>query len=635
MAGPFTAADFGSAGAAPTAPPPSDGLWTADDFAPTPPQPQSGAAHDIAWSSGAGGRILNAAGYGAQNEWGATPLGLSPEAEAGLRKAGVFNDYKDGHTSFIKSVNEALIRPAAAVADFAQRGFGIPAVAGAISGGLQQAQQELQGAHPVIGGVLGGAGELAGGFAEGAFIGGAGEGIPHAAETARVNDAARARSVGALGEGEAGFYGAEPLTPENIQARADAARDAGSETPPPAEPPAPDIHVLARRIDPETFQEFDALALERDQHRATLAAIGDEREQSPEAVEARTQIETILGKVNGVEDRLTNAAAQRLADAQQRLDDALRTPAEDDARNKLLQADFAMRDLAPAVSEAYRRAADMAPQLAEEGGADASIETPQATETASDKSGAEERLGLSEQPHPIAVQASEEATGLTPTASVTGDEKLGEGGTTESAGPRATKPESAVGPGPGRYGGVRAVQGTGEEKFLGLSKSAEASAIEKGLTEAFDLPTYQVKENIPHLEKVVDFMDGDWEHAKSVALGERAPPKDILPNAVYVGVYNRALERGDVDTIRRLSTQSKLLEQTKTQAQNIQILSRLRGGEIGDAIQEVQAAREADLAKRTDIQAAKRETVADIKKEVRAAASKKDAWESFITSIKC
>lgn len=628
-----TGDQFFGASANPVAP--TAGLPTGADFLDGAP-PQSGAAHDTVWSSllTAGSRILNSAGYGAQNEWGAAPLGLSPDAEAGLRKAGVFNDYATGHTNFLKSANEALIRPAAALADFAiSRGFGIPAVAGAVSGGLQQAQQEVQGAHPnvaqqVVGTALGGAGELAGGFAEGAFIGALGEGIPRAAEATHVDTAARARSVGVLGEGEAGFYGAEPLTPENVQARTDAAKDAGLDAPPPPTPPAPDIHVLARRIDPETFEQFDALAVQREEHRVTIAALGEERENSPEAVQARADVDTILGKVNGVADRLTKAAAQRLADAQARLDAATGadTLAMSAARGKLLETDFAMRDLAPDVSEAYRRAADMAPQLVEplveEAKPAEGVKNVEAENVSTNV--------LSEQPHPAAVLASSEVAGFDP-PNVVGEQKLGAEPTEEGAEAAPNAKTSGA-----RYGNLRDVEGEGDLQTRGLAESAEASAIKAGLTDTFgDLPEYRTLGNEGQFAAVVKFMDQDWEMAKAIAMGDRQPPKGVLPESFYVGVLKRAETTGDVDTALKLATRSKLITAGTTMGRRLQMLSNIDKDSPTAAIQEVQAAREADLAKRTNLQAAKASEVAEIRKEVRKAASSKDAWAEFITGIKC
>lgn len=602
-------------------------------------QPQSGAANDVVWSSlqSAKARILNSAGYGAANAWGAEPLGLSPDAEAALRKAGVFNDYQTGHQSFMKSVNEVVLRPAAAIADFAtRRGFGIPALAAGAGGALEQAEREAQGApssavQEGASSVLGAASELSYGFAEGAFIHMMGE---HPASAEHATEAATARATGVLGEGEAGFYGAEPLTPENLEARTEAAKEAGLEAVPPPQPPAPDIHVLARRVDPETFEQYDALAVERDQHRQALAALNAEREASPEAIAARGEIDTILGKVNGVEDRLTKVAAQRLADAQARLDDILRTDTPEQAaiRGKLMDADFAMRDLAPAVSEAYRRAQDMAPNLPEQAAevakpsVEGAVEPPKAGTEGAVEPGNAGVEGIAEHVPPVAVEASSQAAGIEP-PSVTGEQKLGVGTRVEEGGQKTAG---------ARYGNLRAVEGTGELETRGLAENVEAKAIEDGLTSTFgDLPEYRTLSMKDQAAQVAKLMGEDYEAAKAIAMGDRQPPKGILPESVYVGVEKRALAEGDVDTLQKLATHSKLTTSATTMGQRIRTLGERDQASPVGAIQEVQAAREADLAKRSDIAAAKRETVAEIRSEVRKAASKVDAWADFLKTIEC
>lgn len=350
-----------------------------------------GAGQDALWASAEGvdSRILNATGNGFADNWGAKPLGLSDEDSDNLRKLGMFNDFTSGHDTFLKAANEAVLRPTIATVDAAFRA--IPAIAGGAAAGLAQTATEISGdttfqpqptnVGEAIAYPFAAASELLQGVPAGAYggeIGGEPLGTaPHVAqETAsameasraqRLDDALRARASGGLGEGEASFYGAAPLTPENLQARQEAAAQVGIDMPEPL-PPPPDVHSLARRIDPETFAEYDTLNAEAALHRDTIARLGEERAASPEAVSAQGDIDTILGRVNGVEDRLTKAAAGRLADAQGRLDTALKadTPEMTAARDQLMDVDFRMRDLAVPVSMAYRDAREIAPQIPEE-----------------------------------------------------------------------------------------------------------------------------------------------------------------------------------------------------------------------------------------------------------------------------
>ncbi|WP_226018391.1 hypothetical protein [Novosphingobium sp. FKTRR1] len=137
-------------------------------------------------------------------------------------------------------------------------------------------------------------------------------------------------------------------------------------------PPAPveapplnkaDLDRAARTADPATLRDYDALKIRRELDRDLLERIGAERTNLPQAQELRDRIATILGKVNNVESRLTKAQVARLEEAQSSLNSLLTsdTPYMQMVRQRLLANDIKMRDLAPKVSEAYRRAVDMAP----------------------------------------------------------------------------------------------------------------------------------------------------------------------------------------------------------------------------------------------------------------------------------
>ena len=67
------------------------------------------------------GRVLDHFKQGAADGWGTSDLGFTPEAEEGLRKAGIFSDVAKGQGGLVRAFNEAMLRPAAAVLDAAAR----------------------------------------------------------------------------------------------------------------------------------------------------------------------------------------------------------------------------------------------------------------------------------------------------------------------------------------------------------------------------------------------------------------------------------------------------------------------------------------------------------------------------------
>lgn len=602
--------------------------------------PPTGAAHDAIWSSlaTAAGRVASATGYGAAEAAG--DLDLSPETQASMRKIGIFNDYAKGEHSFVKSANEALIRPGVMAAQGALRLF--PTVLSGAASGLEQVEKELggggegKGPEPVAAGVAGGLAELARGYAEGAGIGEVGTGgfVPRPAVPRGVTAssdlpirASAARSVAVLGEGDKGFYGAEPPTPENLQARAEAAKDAGIEPVPPT-PPAADIHELARRVDPETFTQYDALSVERERLSTEVRNMNAERTASPEYATASQQIETILDRVNGVEDRLTKAAAARLEDARGRLDDIVRTDTPDQAalRQQLAQTDFTMRELAPQVSQAYRTAQDMLP------------EPVPFAETAKGPEGEAEMPA--EVPKAEAAPAAEEPAQPTAPAAL--------GATQE--GEAAVAPPNVVGetlgapqPRPRTPYGVREIEGTGEVKERGLSQSVEANAVAKGLAEDLgDLPQYRQMDFAKQADDAAAYLKENPDEARAVALGTRAAPKGLLYQSVFETVKQAAERDGDIDTLRQLanSRQATRLTEAGREIGYAGYANRDRVSDAVSAIQEVQAAREAAFADRgldATVEKAKLERAdrAELAKEKRAVVSKPPAWQALIDSWKC
>lgn len=614
-------------------------------------QPEAGAAHDTLWSNlgRAGSRILDAVGQGAEDGWGSEPLGLDAATEASLRQHGVFNDYQNGHTSLMKSFNEAIIRPAASLADYVvNRGAGIPAAAGAVGGGLEQTEREAAGEHPsalrsALVAPLGIAGELSEGVAAGAFMN---DIAAHTPEASAAGDAARARSLGVVGEGEAGFYDAAPPTPEVVAKRAVAAESVGDPPPPPPPPPPPVIHVLARQIDPDTFGEFDRLAAEKDAARERLATLGAERENTPEATLARTEVTDMLGLDADASAReiASRSAAlratapddllERFDTAQAKLDAALTTdtPEMIEARSALMDADFGMRDLAVPVSDAYRQARDIAPTLPVE-----VAEKEGATGTAEKK--AEPEAERPEQAGIDAVEAPEpEGVAAQKIAPVAAGGK--EGGTPEGQAETANvlaeaKPEGVLAAPGSVKGPLRTIKGTGETTERGLAASVEQSAIEEGLTEGFgDLPTYEKLNMRDQAKRVQDFMNKDYDRAKDIAMGRKLPPEGTTPEAFFVGIEQRAKAEGDVETLRQLATQSRLTSAATTMGQRLRTLGeRDRAMSPVAALQDVQAARE--KAFKGDLESAKANEVAQARAEVQNAASKLDAWQSFLKGIEC
>jgi len=189
-------------------------------------------------------------------------------------------------------------------------------------------------------------------------------------------------------------------------------------------------------------------------------------------------------------------------------------------------------------------------------------------------------------------------------------------------------------------GAPRPVAGTGEIKTRGLSESTEAVAINEGLAQDFgQLPTYQAVKDTDQGAMAAKLLRDDPEAAMEVAMGTKAAPRGMLPEAAYVAIKNRAVMDGDVETIRNLATQSTLTQQATTMGQRISYLRNVNPeNDPVAAIQQVQEARAAALkAKGIDMAANSNEAAAEyapIRAATRAAKGP-DAWEKFAASIRC
>lgn len=648
------------------------------------PAPQSGAAHDTVWGSllTTGGKILDAFGQGAADKWGTDPEGFQG-FESALDKidSAEAKGYAGKQVSILKGYNEAFARPVASALDTnisnMESMFGIPGRAlSAAGGGLQGASEETAKypfIDPSISSALGIAGEVTQGAAETGFPELMALGVPHAPPVS-MTDIAAARSVGAIGEGEAGYFETQPLTPRNAEARASAAQEAGIEPPTPepagagvgaeAAPTRPALPDLARQVDPETFSTYDTLSAERQAHTDRLGELEAEREASPEVTSLRQEIKSIVGVEEGEPgtewnkafwDSASDTDRARLMDAELRLDDLLHTesPEMTAAREGAEEATRKMGALLPQVSSAYRHAESLLEAGEEASPAKAATPEAPAAEEA-------EPPSAIQPDHPGAVvgaangaEGGPVAEGQAPTENVVGAQTLG-GSTEPEAAPSNGEPTgenvfggqklgdvgseqpaaSARKPVTDRYGNLKPVEGTGESKPLGLSKSAEESAIRSGLTEKFgDLPEYNVAKNEAQLSSVVDMMDRDWDRAKAIAMGDRAPPPGALANAFYVGVLNRAEALGDVDTALKLGLRSKLLSASKTMGQNIQILSRLSEDSPTTMVRDVQSAREG--AFNGDLEKAKAQEVANITAEERRAIPRPEEVVDWLKGEEC
>lgn len=539
--------------------------------------------------------VLNGFSAGARQAFGEEPIStpetvLSPETVKSLKDAGIFNDYSKGQKSFLRSLAEGTTRAVAAGAELLGRTSA--AAAGALLGGAAAAGEETGLAAP---GTLTGEEGLVGAATDPGLLMLAGPlGEAEAANAQRLRNlkttVSKARAAGAIGEGDAEFYGATKPAPEVLQQRVEAAKEVGV-APSPELPTPKTPHELARRIEPEAFQQYDELAVKKDQLRQT--------------------IEKTLAENPGKQD----------------------IPEVSKAYNDLLEADAKQQELLPTLRAAYDKVGGILPedQLAL-AFANKSAREEDELNVIRDKAEAERKVsaqlpGGNDTPL---------KTGKLPANAFENKENIAEPGPLVAEHEQELKaigiPE--VTPIPGRYTGLRPVEGTGETRVRGLAAGVEEKALENKLTEGFgDLPEYKTLNMADQAQKAIAFVGQDFEAAKDVAMGRKQPPPGLAVASVFKAVEDAATNKGDVKLISDLGQRSKVLAQITTMAQNIRVLAERDPISPVGAIQELQRAR--TEAYGAGLDTAHAQTVKDIKDTMGKAASPVSKWEQFIQSIAC
>lgn len=190
---------------------------------------------------------------------------------------------------------------------------------------------------------------------------------------------------------------------------------------------------------------------------------------------------------------------------------------------------------------------------------------------------------------------------------------------------------------PVRKSTLKPVEGTGDIKTRGLSQGIEAKAIENGLTKTFgDLPEYKTVNMADQAARAADLLEKNYDEARAIALGDKAPPRGLLPESVLVAIEKDAIARGDIETLRELATNSRLTYEATTMGQRIRTLAERDPSSPVGAIKAVQDAREAALkGKEVDVQKETAKDISDMKKQIKKAASKRPTWEEFVKNLTC
>lgn len=294
-------------------------------------------------------------------------LGLSDETKKSLQDAGIYNKYAEGEFNIGKAVTQGMVDPALQGLDAVMRsatGY-IMATATTLGGRQGAATAEMAMNSPLLE-------EF---------------GMEHSLAQSRTaaelqrkftqTDLLKAKAAGALDEKT--YFGGEP-TPQEATAQQAAAAQLPKE---PEAPRVPDIPTAARNLDQETFQQYDRLQGQQDLIRNQLNGLKETKTSDLDA-----QIKEIQDAKQGGYGKLQSLIARRAALVSQD------TPEEAGLRMQLQHNDYAMRDLSPKVSAAYRVAQDNLPPAEETAEAAPSAPTTPKEEGAPTKPIEEQRQAI-------------------------------------------------------------------------------------------------------------------------------------------------------------------------------------------------------------------------------------------------
>lgn len=583
--------------------------------------PFTGSVADTVFSQGPIGKILSAAGQSASDQWGSMKGVSSQELYKSMDPEDAKNDQ-----AIVKSANEAWLRPlvykiiaqeAANVANITENLVKpIFAAGAAFIGGVSQAGESLEqtvGKNPVSelarGAATGAGGDIlpeAGHLVEAAREGTRPTGIPATPDLRVPIDPVTkfntGRAQGVIGpDGERGFFGTTPVTPEEAQARAEAAQEAGM-SPPEMKPNAmPTVQELARQVDPDTFKEWDRLTDLQENLRASLQYVLGREGEGESAVGLRERIQDTDYKLRDLIPETSEARnrVQEMLSSESPTGDQYR----DYVQAQALEAALRMQELSRPVQEATDHARSLLPD-------ETTPDTGEPRKPASDR----------------------------PTASgtPTGDAS-GATGSDTGPGSRGSQPSSGV---EGAMGGSNGLKGlsTGETKVAGGSNRLLQDAVLRGMGDPEDvegLPEYVKFNAKEQMDRAAGIVANDKEHALDILDGKKAAPSDVHEQFILRALKSLADETQDADLARRIR-KSPLNKQLSLAGQTLAARSGLYSADLTSLLENVENGKREMAGGFAKADAAIKATADSIKASVEESMQKfKGDVEAFAKSIQC
>lgn len=155
------------------------------------------------------------------------------------------------------------------------------------------------------------------------------------------------------------------------------------------------------------------------------------------------------------------------------------------------------------------------------------------------------------------------------------------------------------------------------------------AAVEKGLIEKTgDLPTHEGLNIKREASKAVDFINANPDEALKISKGEENT-SGVRPEAVYTALEEKAIQGGDVATLRELANSSLPTEA----GQRLKLLDSNSPFSPVKIMRDIRNAREAAAERRT--KTTKEKVVKEIKQSITRNRSRLDSWEDVVRKLAC
>ncbi len=162
-----------------------------------------------------------------------------------------------------------------------------------------------------------------------------------------------------------------------------------------------------------------------------------------------------------------------------------------------------------------------------------------------------------------------------------------------------------------------------------MAQSIEAKAIEQGLTKGFkDVAGYDPITIKDQAKRAADLMNRDIETAKKMVKGEVPVEQGLKSEMLIKAMEDYAQSKGDTQLLIDIA-KSPLVSETSLLGQGLRILAERNPDSALANIQKVVEARQ------TKFKEAQKTETKRIREELKKTKPTKDAWVSFVESIKC